>query len=67
MVVLVDYEVCQNSRLITMLYDAYLCIGAWIEIWSSSTDSASSSGLGYWLGVYGTLSFVEATSMVLAV
>ncbi|KAI1838945.1 hypothetical protein DTO027I6_3367 [Penicillium roqueforti] len=40
---------------------------AWIEIWSSSTDSASSSGLGYWLGVYGALSFVEATSMVLAV
>ncbi|KAJ5616869.1 ABC transporter integral membrane type 1 [Penicillium hordei] len=40
---------------------------AWIEMWSSSTDSASSSGLGYWLGMYGAFSFVEAAAMAFAV
>ncbi|KAJ5200516.1 ABC transporter integral membrane type 1 [Penicillium cf. griseofulvum] len=40
---------------------------AWIGMWSSSADSASNSGLGYWLGMYGALSFIEAASMVLAV
>ncbi|KAJ5178366.1 ABC transporter integral membrane type 1 [Penicillium coprophilum] len=40
---------------------------AWIGMWSSSPDSASSSGLGYWLGMYGALSVIEAASMVLAV
>ncbi|KOS41504.1 hypothetical protein ACN38_g7614 [Penicillium nordicum] len=39
----------------------------WIEMWSSSTDSASSSGLGYWLGIYGALSFIEAASMAFSV
>ncbi|KAJ6139125.1 hypothetical protein N7471_005611 [Penicillium samsonianum] len=40
---------------------------AWIEMWSSSPDSSSSTRLSYWLGMYGALSFIEATSMVLAV
>ncbi|KAJ5356748.1 ABC transporter integral membrane type 1 [Penicillium concentricum] len=40
---------------------------AWIGMWSSSPDSASSSSLGYWLGLYGALSFIEGASMVFAV
>ncbi|KAE8147983.1 multidrug resistance-associated protein [Aspergillus avenaceus] len=39
----------------------------WIELWSSSSDSASNSRLGYWLGLYGVFSVIEATGMALAV
>ncbi|KAJ5952711.1 uncharacterized protein N7479_011124 [Penicillium vulpinum] len=40
---------------------------AWIGMWSSSPDSASNSRLGYWLGLYGGLSFIEGASMALGV
>ncbi|KAJ5591589.1 multidrug resistance-associated protein [Penicillium hispanicum] len=37
----------------------------WVELWSSS--SSSNSRLGYWLGVYGALSFVQSSALILAV
>ncbi|PYH92309.1 multidrug resistance-associated protein [Aspergillus ellipticus CBS 707.79] len=39
----------------------------WIEIWSSSNDSAWDSRLGYWLGLYGAFSLIEASGITLAV
>ncbi|KAJ5758005.1 uncharacterized protein N7511_006699 [Penicillium nucicola] len=37
----------------------------WIDLWSSSSDS--SSRLGYWLGIYGALSVVQALALITAV
>ncbi|KAH8427289.1 uncharacterized protein LDX57_005003 [Aspergillus melleus] len=39
----------------------------WVELWSSSSDGPSGSHLGYWLGIYGVLSVVEAGGIALAV
>ncbi|PWY88307.1 multidrug resistance-associated protein [Aspergillus heteromorphus CBS 117.55] len=39
----------------------------WIELWASSSDSAWDSRLGYWLGLYGVFSFLEASGIALAV
>ncbi|KZF23306.1 multidrug resistance-associated protein [Xylona heveae TC161] len=39
----------------------------WIELWSSSGDNARDSRLGYWLGLYGAWSFIEASGITLAV
>ncbi|KAJ5117114.1 hypothetical protein N7526_011223 [Penicillium atrosanguineum] len=37
----------------------------WVSIWSSSSDN--DSRLGYWLGLYGAFSVVQALALVLAV
>ncbi|KAJ6175652.1 hypothetical protein N7485_002566 [Penicillium canescens] len=37
----------------------------WVDLWSSSSDS--SSRLGYWLGLYGAFSILQALGLVLAV
>jgi hypothetical protein len=37
----------------------------WVDLWSSSSDS--SSRLGYWLGLYGAFSVLQALGLVLAV
>ncbi|KAH8702423.1 multidrug resistance-associated protein [Talaromyces proteolyticus] len=39
----------------------------WVELWSSSSNGASNSRLGYWLGLYGVLSVIEASALALAV
>ncbi len=35
-------------------------------MWANSSDSASNSRLGYWLGIYGALSVVEGAALALA-
>ncbi|GAB1206155.1 hypothetical protein APSETT445_004837 [Aspergillus pseudonomiae] len=39
----------------------------WVDIWSSSRDSASNSRLGYWLGLYAALAVIEASALIFAV
>ncbi|KAJ5925239.1 hypothetical protein N7454_007878, partial [Penicillium verhagenii] len=39
----------------------------WVDLWSSSSDSATSSRLGYWLGLYGAISIIQVLSLALAV
>jgi hypothetical protein len=38
-----------------------------VNLWSSSSDSASNSRLGYWLGLYAALAVIEASALILAV
>ncbi|KAJ5308895.1 hypothetical protein N7508_004274 [Penicillium antarcticum] len=37
----------------------------WVDLWSSSSDS--NSRLGYWLGIYGAFSVIQALALMLAV
>ncbi|KAE8393320.1 multidrug resistance-associated protein [Aspergillus alliaceus] len=39
----------------------------WVDIWSSSSDSATNSRLGYWIGVYAALAVIEASTLIFAV
>ncbi|PKY09063.1 putative ABC transporter [Aspergillus campestris IBT 28561] len=39
----------------------------WVDLWSSSSDNATASRLGYWLGLYGAFSVIQALSLALAV
>ncbi|KAJ5924064.1 hypothetical protein N7466_008251 [Penicillium verhagenii] len=39
----------------------------WVDLWSSSSDSATSSRLGYWLGLYGAFSVIQVLTLALAV
>ncbi|CAG8303457.1 unnamed protein product [Penicillium salamii] len=39
----------------------------WINLWSSSSDNSTASRLGYWLGLYGAFSVIQASSLALAV
>ncbi|RAQ42669.1 ABC transporter [Aspergillus flavus] len=39
----------------------------WVNIWSSSSDSASNSRLGYWLGLYAALAVIEASALIFSV
>ncbi|KAK6823394.1 hypothetical protein RU639_006092 [Aspergillus parasiticus] len=39
----------------------------WVDIWSSSRDSASNSRLGYWLGIYAALAVIEASALIFSV
>ncbi|CAG8022334.1 unnamed protein product [Penicillium salamii] len=39
----------------------------WINLWSSSSDNNTASRLGYWLGLYGAFSVIQASSLALAV
>ncbi|KAJ5447698.1 hypothetical protein N7445_002519 [Penicillium cf. griseofulvum] len=39
----------------------------WVDLWSSSSDNATASRLGYWLGLYGAFSIIQALSLILAV
>ncbi|OQE14835.1 hypothetical protein PENFLA_c035G01769 [Penicillium flavigenum] len=39
----------------------------WVDLWASSSDNATASRLGYWLGLYGAFSVIQAISLALAV
>ncbi|KAK3369714.1 putative ABC transporter [Lasiosphaeria ovina] len=38
----------------------------WLNLWSSSPDSASSLRLGYWVGMFATLSVLECLGIIMA-
>ncbi|KAH8889119.1 putative ABC transporter [Thozetella sp. PMI_491] len=38
----------------------------WLTMWSGSSDSASNSRLGYWLGIYASIGVLEGASIALA-
>ncbi|KAJ5285483.1 ABC transporter [Penicillium chrysogenum] len=39
----------------------------WVDLWSSSSDNITALHLGYWLGLYGAFSVIQALSLTLAV
>lgn len=69
MLELMDSAVRYNPVLNCYLlqYEAYLSIDVRVNIWSSSSDSASNSRLGYWLGLYAALAVIEASALIFSV
>lgn len=45
----------------------HFSIDVWVDLWSSSSDNITASHLGYWLGLYGPFSVIQALSLTLAV
>ncbi|KAF3389371.1 Multidrug resistance-associated protein 1 [Penicillium rolfsii] len=39
----------------------------WVDFWSSSSENTSDSRQGYWIGLYGAFSVIEAVALSLAV
>jgi hypothetical protein len=42
-------------------------LDVWLNLWAKSNDEGGKSNLGYWLGIFGLLSFMNGLFMVLAV
>lgn len=62
MVSAVSYDYISKLWLLT-----HFPLDVWVDLWSSSSDNATASRLGYWLGLYGAFSVIQVLALALAV